>query len=218
MITLYDYELSGNCYKVRLMLALLGIDYERRQLDFYPGREHRSSWFLRINPLGQLPVIDDAGYVLRDAQAILMYLASRYDGSGRWYAHDDAAQAGRIGSWLGFAEGLSSTAGAARLHDTMFYEFDVARCRAGAHALLAVLDEHLWFAEQERQPWLCPGQHPSIADIACFPYVMLSEEGGIPRLPYPAVRRWTGRVARIPGFVPMAGILSADPPPEGTDR
>lgn len=212
MIRLYDYELSGNCYKVRLLLALLKLRYERTELNFHPGREHKSPAFLAINPLGQLPVIDDAGYVLRDAQAILVYLASRYDASGRWYPRDDAAQLGRIGSWLGFADSLTATAGAARLHDTLFYSLDIARARSGAVALLDVLDEHLWFAEQQDQPWLCPGPHATIADLACFPYVMLSEEGGISRLPYPAIRRWTDRVRRLPGFVTMTGIFPADPP------
>jgi glutathione S-transferase len=212
MIRLYDYELSGNCYKVRLLLALLGVDYERVELDFHPGREHKSAWFLAINPLGQIPVIDDAGYVLRDAQAILVYLASRYDAEGTWYPRGDAAQLGRIASWLGFADSLTATAGAARLHDTLFQALDIARARAGAATLFEVLDDHLWFAEQQGQPWLCPGARATVADIACFPYVMLSEEGGIPRLPYPAIRRWTDRVRRLPGFVTMAGIFPADPP------
>ena len=212
MIRLYDYELSGNCYKVRLLCALLGLACERIELDFHPGGEHKGDAFLAINPLGQLPVIDDDGYVLRDAQAILVYLASRYDTGSHWYPREDAAQLGRIGSWLGFAESLSSTAGAARLHDTMFYALDIAGARAGACRLFDVLDEHLWFAEQEGQSWLCPGAHATIADIACFPYVMLSEEGGIPRLPYPAIRRWTDRVRRLPGFVTMTGIFPADPP------
>ena len=55
MIRLYDFELSGNCYKVRLMLSILGLPFETVPVDFYPGREHRSDWFLRLNPLGQLP-------------------------------------------------------------------------------------------------------------------------------------------------------------------
>jgi glutathione S-transferase len=211
MIKLYDYELSGNCYKLRLLMGLLNISYEGIPIDFYPGREHKSSWFLKVNPLGQLPVIDDDAFVLRDAQAILAYLASRYDQSGRWYPRGDAKTLGRIAMWLGFADSLTATASAARLHDGMFYDFDIEKCRAGAHALFRVLDEHLWFAEQEGHDWLATSDHPTIADIACFPYVMLSEEGGIPRLPYPAIRRWTDRVKRIPGFTLMPGIFHADP-------
>ena len=70
MITIYDYELSGNCYKLRLLMNFLKIQYKRVAVEFYPGQEHKSDWFLKLNPLGQLPVIDDEGFVLRDAQAI----------------------------------------------------------------------------------------------------------------------------------------------------
>ena len=209
MITLYDYALSGNCYKVRLALNILQVPFTARAMDFHPAREHKSDWFLKLNPLGQLPVIDDDGLVLRDAQAILVYLASRYDASGHWYPRQDAASLGRISQWLGFAQDLTATAGAARLHDTMFQEADIAKCRAGAHALLRILDEHLWFAEQAGEQWLGTAERPSIADLACFPYVMLSEEGGISRLPYPAIRRWGDRVKRLPGFMPMSGIFPA---------
>jgi glutathione S-transferase len=78
--------------------------------------------------------------------------------------------------------------------------------------LLKHLDEHLWFSEQQGCDWICAGGHPSIADIACFPYVMLCEEGGISRLPYPAVRRWTDRVKQWAGFTPMPGIFPGPPP------
>ena len=84
MIKLYDYELSGNCYKLRLLMNILGIQFESISVDFYPGLQHKSVWFLEINPLGQLPVLDDGGMVLRDAQAILVYLSSKYDKSKKW--------------------------------------------------------------------------------------------------------------------------------------
>jgi glutathione S-transferase len=209
VITLYDYTLSGNCYKVRLLLSLLKIPFSTRAIDLHPGREHKSDWFLKLNPLGQLPVIDDEGLILRESQAILVYLASRYDESGHWYPRHDPSMLGRISQWLGFAESLTVTAGAARRHDTLFVELDIAKCRAGAHALLRILDEHLWFAEQGGQPWLCSAEHPTIADLACFPYIMLSEEGGVSRLPYPAIRRWGERVKHLPGFTPMSGIFPA---------
>jgi glutathione S-transferase len=207
MITLYDYELSGNCYKLRLLMAILGVKFTARPVDFYPGREHKSEAFLKLNPLGQVPVLDDDGLVLRDAQAILVYLASKYDPSGKWYPRDDAGLLGRITMWLAFADQITATASAARLHDGLFYDLDIDKARAGAHALFRILDEHLWFAEQTGDQWICSRDHPTIADIACFPYVMLSEEGGIPRLPYPAIRRWTDRLKRVPGFIVMSGIF-----------
>lgn len=211
MITLYDYELSGNCYKLRLLMSILGIDHKTVPVDFYPGREHKSEWFLKLNPLGQLPVIDDDGLVLRDAQAILVYLASKYDPSGTWYPRENPALLGEISQWLAFADGITGTASAARLHDALFYDFDIDAARAGAHRLFRILDEHLWFAEQEGRQWICSASQPTIADIACFPYIMLSEEGGISRQDYPAIRRWCDRVKRIKGFIVMSGVFPAGP-------
>lgn len=211
MIKLYDYELSGNCYKLRLLMSMLGVKYEAVPVDFYPGREHKSDWFLEINPLGQLPVIEDEGLVLRDAQAILVYLAARYDQSKEWYPVDDPKLLGEIGQWLAFADGITSTSSAARLHDGLFYDFDIDAARAGAHRLFRILDEHLWFGEQAGREWVCSAPHPTIADIACFPYIMLSEEGGIPRQDYPAIRRWCDRFRRIDGFVVMSGVFPASP-------
>jgi len=125
MLTLYDYELSGNCYKLRLFMNILGVKYETKSVDFYPGREHKSEWFLKINPLGQLPVLQDGDLVLRDAQAILVYLAARYDQSGQWYPLSDAAALGRVSMWLAFADAITATASAARLHDGLFYDIDI---------------------------------------------------------------------------------------------
>jgi glutathione S-transferase len=214
MITLYDYELSGNCYKLRLFMSILGLEYETVPIDFYPGREHKSDGFLKLNPLGQLPVLKDGDLVLRDAQAILVYLAERYDASGRWYPRGQAETLGQIAMWMSFADAITGTASAARLHDAMFYDFDIEAARAGAHRLFRVLDEHLWFAEDEGQRYLCSPDHPTLADIACFPYVMLSEEGGISRQEYPAIRRWCDRVKRTPGFIVMSGIFPAAPAAE----
>ena len=77
MIQLYDYVLSGSCYKVRLFLSIIGKEYEERPVDYYPGGEHRTPAFLELNPLGQIPVLTDGAVTLRDAQAILVYLAEK---------------------------------------------------------------------------------------------------------------------------------------------
>ena len=104
MLRLYDYELSGNCYKLRLLLHWLDLPCERVPVNFHPGREHKSADFLQhINPLGQLPVLADGEFLLRDAQACLVYLASRYDPGGSWYP-DDAQTRGMITLWLASAE------------------------------------------------------------------------------------------------------------------
>lgn len=212
MITLYDYELSGNCYKLRLMMSLLQLPYERVEVEFHPGKAHKQDAFLALNPLGQLPVLDDDGFVLRDAQAILSYLAARYDASRRWYPTDDPRRLAEINMWLAFGDGLTGTASAARLAEVFGYDLDADAARSGAHAIFRVLDERLWFAEREDAGWVCAGAHPSIADIACFPYAMLAEEGGISLLDYPAIRRWGDRVKALPGFVVMAGIFPGAAP------
>ena len=205
MIRLYDYVLSGSCYKVRLFLSLIGRDYTPVPIDFYPGREQRSADFLEINPLGQIPVLDDDGLLLRDAQAILVYLAAKYDAARTWYPQDPAAE-GTIAMWLAFAGGEIMNASAARLHDMLGYDLDIDRVRRAAHDAFRILDDHLTDQEIRGTDWIAGGARPSIADIACFPYVALAGDGGITIEDYGAIRRWLDRVMRLPGFIVMPGI------------
>lgn len=207
MIRLYDYELSGNCFKVRQLLAWLGLEYQRVPIDFHPGREHKSPAFLaRLNPLGQLPVLEDDGYVLRDAQAIMVYLASRYDPQQHWYPADARLRA-EVAIWLATADEITRTASAARLHDTLGYsQIDVHACRAGALAVFRTLDDHLCERMSLGSSWLV-GERPTIADLACFPYAALALEGGISLDEFPALRAWVADFRHWPGFIGMAGIL-----------
>ena len=206
MISLYDYTLSGNCYKVRLLLHWLGLEYQRIPVDFHPGREHRSAEFMaNINPLGQLPVLRDGDFLLRDAQAILVYLASHYDGSGQWYPKD-AQVRGRITLWLALADDITRSASAARLHLAFGYPADLPTCQRNAHAAFRVLDDQLAENQHRGQAWLV-GATPTIADIACFPYTALAGEAGIDLIAYPALRRWIDEVRHWPGFSTMPGIL-----------
>ena len=211
MIRLYDYALSGNCFKVRQMLAWLGLAYQSVPVDFHPGRAHKSATFLaQVNPLGQLPVIDDDGFVLRDAQAILVYLAGKYDTEGRWYPADPQLR-GQVAMWLATAEEITRTASAARLHDVFGYEaIDVQACRRGAHGVFRLLDDHLAERASDGFQWLA-GPHATVADLACFPYVALAGEGGIPLDAYPALRSWAWDFRHLPGFVGMSGIFAASP-------
>ena len=205
---LYDFELSGNCYKIRLLLSILDVGYEKIPVDFYPGGEHKSDDFLEINPLGQLPVLDDGDFRMRDAQAILSYLATKYDPTSKWYPIAEPERLGKVNEWMAFADMITGTASAARLHDGLFYhDIDVDNARTGAHRLFRIMDEHLWFGEHKGQHWLVGGDDPTLADIACFPYIMLSNEGGISLQDYPAIRRWLDRVKRIQGFIVMSGLF-----------
>jgi glutathione S-transferase len=203
MITLYDYELSGSCYKVRLFLSILGLEYRTHPVDFV-GREHKCAAFLRINPFGELPVLDDDGVRLRDAQAILVYLARRYDQSGLWYP-DDAVSMSSIAQWLATGGGELMSISAARLVKGLNYPLDLDKLHESANGVLGILDRHL-----STHPWLELGR-PTIADIACFPYAALACEGGIDLAPYPNVVAWTQRMRGIERFTPMPGILPALP-------
>ena len=145
MIRLYDYELSGNCYKLRLLMHWLGLACERIPVDFHPGRAHKSETFLHtVNPLGQLPVLDDDGFVLRDAQACLVYLASRYDAGGHWYP-DDARMRGQTGPSAGEShfelahDGRRFTGRGTRSYDATV-NGQRQRCRISYEALLRKLD------------------------------------------------------------------------------
>lgn len=205
MIRLYDYELSSSCYKIRLMLKLLKLDYEIIPVGFYPAAEHRKPGFLSVNPLGQLPVLQDGALRLRDSQAILVYLAAKYDPDSRWYPSAPETMA-KISMWLSFAGGELMHASAARLHDLIRYPGDIDRMRSAAHRAFQVLDDALVERELEGKQWLVSDQS-TIADIACFPCVALSHDGGISRDRYPAIDRWLNSVMTLPGFVGMPGIL-----------
>ena len=97
---LYDLELSGNCYKVRLFAGLAGIPLEIEAVDFLGGA-HKRSPVIDLNPWGELPVLQDGEVVLRDSQAILVYLAVRYAGE-RWLPRDAAGMA-QVAQWLSTA-------------------------------------------------------------------------------------------------------------------
>ena len=209
---LYDYELSGNCYKVRLLAAMLDVSYRSETVEFYPAAEHRGDAFLAIDPMGALPVWRDGELVLRDSKAILVYLAARHDPGGAWYPPaDDPVRLARVVQWLAFGDAVTASASAARLVDGFFHAGDADALRTEAHRLFRILDAHLWFGEREGRRWLVEGAAPTLADLACFPYVAMSEEGGIGREDYPAIRRWLDRVTRLPGFVTMPGVFAAGP-------
>lgn len=198
MIRLYDYELSGSCYKVRLMLNFLGLEYESVPVDFV-NREHKNDALLALNPFGEIPILEDGDVRLRDAQAILVYLASRYDRTEKWYPHDSTGQ-GRIQQWLSTGGGEVMNASAARLVKALNYPLDLEKLHVGANRVFRILDDRLAehdFLELER---------PTIADVACFPYSALAPEGGIDISPYPNLVRWIADMKNLPRFIGMPGI------------
>jgi glutathione S-transferase len=195
---LYDLELSGNCYKVRLLSALLGVPVDIVPVDFMAGA-HKKSPLINLNPFGEIPIFVDGDVVLRDSHAILVYIARKW-GSESWLPTDPSSLA-RVVSWLMVAENEIARGPAdARLHDKFGYKLDVTAARAKAARILGILEEQLQTSE-----WLALGR-PTIADIACMPYVALGHEGGVPFESYPAIKAWVARIKRLPGYIPMPAI------------
>jgi glutathione S-transferase len=192
---LFDYPASCNCYKVRLLLANLGREYERVPVDIFSG-ETLTVDYAAINPARTTPVLEtDDGRHLQESNAILVYLA----GGTRLLPGDpfDLAQAMR---WLIYEQtdvvpmigGLRFRLLAGRWTET---DPEVARRRAGAHEVLALLDDHLFGRD------FFGGTRYSIADVAIYGYSHRASEAGIDLDPYANVRAWFARVESQPGYM-----------------
>jgi glutathione S-transferase len=203
-ITLYDFEASASCYKVRLFLSLLGLAYARVAVNFYPGFEHRQPAFREINPLGQLPALRDGDLILRDAQAILAYLARRYDPAARWLPSEPTSF-GAVMMWLFFAASELSAATAARLHDILAFPINEAEAKKAARKAFRIMDDAMTGREHDGGSWFV-GEAPTLADIALCPSIALSRDFGVEHDEYPALRRWMRRVRGLAGFIAMPGI------------
>ena len=194
---LYDLELSGNCYKVRLFAALAGINLDIIPVDFLGG-EHKRAPLTDLNPWGELPILVDADLVLRDSQAILVHLAGAYGGAAWW--PDDPRRQGQITQWLSTAANeIQNGPCAARLVDKFGYALDKADTLARSARILPLIDAHLG-----RHEWLALGR-PTIADCAVYPYVALAPEGGVDLSPYAHIASWIGRIKSLPGYLAMPG-------------
>lgn len=203
--TLYNYVLSGNCYKIRLMAGLLGVSYDVVPVDFYPGFAHRTEPMLALNPTGTLPVLVAGDLVLTETQAMLAWLAANHDPSGVWYPVADAGLHAQVLQWLGFSARLTVSVGVARLNAMLEWPADVPAVRKAARKDLDELELLLTDRVLVGQTWLV-GEAPTIADIACFPYVALSPDAGFEHDGYPAIRNWLYAVRSLSGFVTMPGI------------
>ncbi|BAY33411.1 glutathione S-transferase domain-containing protein [Nostoc carneum NIES-2107] len=199
MIKLYGHELSGNSYKAKLMLSLLGLDYEWIKVDLMVGA-HKQPEFLELNSFGQVPLLVDGNTVLADAQAILVYLARQYGGE-QWLPLE-ALPLAQVMRWLSTTAGeIRQGPESARLyHLFKTTSINIERANQKSEFILTQLNNHL--ANRE---WLELG-HPTIADVAVFPYVALAPDGKISLENYPNILTWIDRIKNLPGFVGMIGI------------
>jgi glutathione S-transferase len=198
MMKLYNVAYSGNSYKVRLLLAQLGIACEIVEVDILKG-ESRTPEFLKINLNGRTPVLDDDGFVLAESNAILAYLAR-----GTKFLPEDRKQWALVFQWMFFEqyshEPYIATSRFWLQHKPDSPERDsilVAR-REGGWAALRIMEDQL----QKNDFFV--GKY-TIADIALFGYTHVSHEGGFPLDNFPKIRAWIERVRKQPGFISMNG-------------
>lgn len=193
-LRLYDYAASANCYKVRLLLAQLGLDYERIPVDIFAGDTLADDYAAR-NPARETPVLEVAGRFLPESGAILAYLA---EGTELFPA--DPWERAHVLRWLLFEQTqVMGTIGGLRFRvltgrlepDTTAAE----RRREAGRSALEILDRHL-----AERTFLAAGRY-TIADIAVFGYAHTAGEAGIDLAEYPAVQRWLGAVTATPGFM-----------------
>ncbi|MBM3509748.1 MAG: glutathione S-transferase family protein [Alphaproteobacteria bacterium] len=198
MLHLYDYLASGNGYKVRLALRLLGRPYRLTELDILKG-ETRTPAFLAKNPNGRIPALElEDGTVLWESNAILFYLAD-----GTRLLPTDRLLRAQVLQWM-FFEQYSHEPYIAVMRFWLHYtglDEDKLRQRAkkmeGGYAALAVMESRLAAA-----PYFVGGAL-SIADLALYAYTHVAHEGEFDLGRFPAIRAWLARIAAEPGYAPI---------------
>ena len=194
---LYNSQISGNCYKVRLLLAHLGIPFEREEVDVV-DRSKRPELLGGKNPALRVPtlVLDD-GRALGESGAILWYF-----GEGTRFVPADRYERAQVLQWM-FFEQYDHEPAIAVVRFLVAYSgqepdgaFVEQRTKAGYRALDA-LERHL-----ADRAWLV-GSGMTLADIALYGYTHVADEGGFELERYPAIRAWLDRVAAEPGHVPI---------------
>ena len=195
-VLLYDNAFSGNCYKVRLILTLRGIEFERRKVSVVEYSE-RLETLRGLSPTLNIPVVVlDDGRALAESNAILWYFAE-----GSRYLPEDGYERGQVLQWL-FFEQYKHEPGIAvpRFWDSIAPDDltppgDLEARRASGLQALKVMERHL-----RERPYFV-GDRFTIADIALYAYTHVAPEAGLDLEPLPAVRAWLDRVAAEPGLI-----------------
>ena len=192
-ITLYDFPVSGHAHRVRLFLNMLGVEYDTINIDMRTGA-HKDPDYMKLSPLGQVPMLTDDDVVITDSTAALVYLARKY-GSSSWLPEDPAGAAS-IQRWLSAASGeLYRGPVLARAVKLFGRDADYERAVAESTRLFDWMESEL-----ERRQWLAAG-HATIADIAMYSYIAVSNEGELDLTDYPAIRRWLADVEGLENFL-----------------
>jgi glutathione S-transferase len=196
MIRLYDLEISGNAYKVRLFLSLLGIAYEKVPVNTRSGEQKRPA-FLALNPRGQVPVLEDDGFVVWDSASILVYLARKY--APDWYP-TEPREAAEVARWVAISQQTEITVtGLSRARAITLFGVagNLADFQERGRHFLRFLDGHL-----AKRTWLAL-ERPTLGDIACYPYIALARGGGVSLDEYASLQKWFARIRALPGYVEL---------------
>jgi glutathione S-transferase len=192
---LYHHPLSGHSHRARLFVSLIGLPHELVEVDLKSGA-HKKPEFLKLNPFGQVPVLEDGDVVISDSNSILVYLAKK--ASRTDWLPEDAQRSAAVQRWLSVAAGeVAYGPAAARLITVFGAKFNADEVIGRAHTLLGRLESHL----ADRQ-WLV-GTGPTIADVAIYSYVARAPEGNVDLSTYPSVDAFLRRIEALPGFVPF---------------
>ncbi len=198
---LHEYTRSGNCYKVRLTAAHVGVPLERREYDILQGETRTPEFLAQVNGNGRIPVLQVGERYIPESNAACFYLADgsplvpedRFDRADmlRWmffeqYNHEPNVATLRF--WIAFL-------GEDRLSDTQ--RAMLGPKRDAGNAALKLMDEHL-----ERRCFFV-ADRMSLADITLYAYTHVAEDGGFDLSRFPNVQRWIGAVAAQPGHIPM---------------
>jgi len=200
-IVLHEYAASGNCYKIRLTAALLGVPLERREYDIMKGETRTPDFLANVNANGRIPVLEIDGGFLPESNAACFYLADssnlipadRFDRADMlrwmfWEQYNHEPNVATLRFWHGWIGEANWSEAQRAMHPGKV---------AAGEAALKLMDEHL-----SRQDWLVGGAI-TLADIALYAYTHVAHEGGFDLAPYPAIRAWLDRVAREPGHIPI---------------
>jgi glutathione S-transferase len=185
---------SGNAYKARLLLSMLQVQYEQAIVDVRAG-EHKKEPYLRLNPRGQVPALEDGGRVLWGSTACLIYIARKHGGD-KWLPTEPAGMA-EVMQWLELAQ------------NELHYGLQWARGNKTGIRKVGNYDEYHGYGTSglavlegrlKGNQWLALGR-PTVADVACYPYVAVSPEGGFKLEDYPGVAAWVKRFETLPGWI-----------------